>query len=96
MGVYEKKDLIFVAKVKERLRAADPGRILSGAQGAANGSVSIQKPAREKGLAVGRIVNGRENARVPMDKTETRLPGCLRRMDGRRTLEALHLCRDVR
>ena len=48
---------------EERLRAANPGRALPGAQGAANCPVPVQESAREEGITVGRVVNRREDGR---------------------------------
>jgi hypothetical protein len=54
------------------------------------------KSAREKGLAVGRVANRRENGAMPLGQTEAGLPGGVYRMDGGRTSEALHLRRHAR
>jgi hypothetical protein len=54
------------------------------------------KNAREKGLAMGRVANRSENKSMPLGHTEARLPGAIRRMDGCRAPEALHLRRHAR
>jgi bifunctional non-homologous end joining protein LigD len=65
------------------LRAApeDPvclSPLLHGSSGQVLEAVPIQESAREKGLALGRIVNRRENGRVPLDQTAVSLPGRFR------------------
>jgi bifunctional non-homologous end joining protein LigD len=75
VGVYENKQLIFVAKGKGRLRAANSGRNLPGSPKAESCPLPVQKPAREKGIAVGRVANRRENGAMPLGHTEAGLPG---------------------
>ena len=96
MGVYEKKELIFVAKVKNGFVPRIRDETLPGAQGVANRTVPVQESAREKGLAVGRIANRREDGPMPVGQTEACLPGRFCRMDGCRTPAALHLRRHAR
>ena len=80
MGVYENKELIFVAKVKNGFVPRIRDEIFP-TLGRCKLRVPIQKSPREKGLLVRRIVNRRENGRVPLGQTEAGLPGAIRRMD---------------
>ena len=76
LGVYENKQLIFSAKVKNGFvpRVRD-------AQDVANCPVPVQESASEESLAVGRIVNRRENGPMPVGQTEAGLPAGIPRMD---------------
>jgi hypothetical protein len=57
---------------------------------------SIEGLTREKGLAVGRIVNRRENETMPVAQTDAGLPGGFRGMERRRAPSALHFHRHAR
>jgi hypothetical protein len=74
----------------------DSGRNLPGSPKAESCPLPIQKPAREKGLAMGRVADCGENGGMPLGQTEAGLSGGIRRMDRRRALAALHLCRHAR
>ena len=63
VGVYEKKQLIFVAKMKNGFVPRIRDEIFPALKAPPNCPVPVQKPARDKGLAVGRI--GQTEAGLP-------------------------------
>ena len=85
VGVYEKKELIFVAKVKNGFVPRIRDDLFPTLKALQIGQLPLQESAREKGLAVGRIVNCGEDGAMPVDQTAASLSGRIRRMDGRRT-----------
>ena len=96
VGVYENKQLIFVAKVKNGFVPRIRDEIFPALKTLQNCPLPVHKSAREKGLAVGRVANRGENEAMPLGQTEAGLPGRIRRMDGCRALAALHLRRHAR
>ena len=91
VGVYENKRLIFVAKVKDGFVPRIRDEIFPALQKLRVVHCPFKNLAREKGLAVGRVANRRENGAMLLGQTEAGLPGGIPRMDGCRTPEALHL-----
>ena len=93
VGVYENNELVFVAKVKNGFLP----RIRDEVFPALKALQTAQCPFKNLPENLrGRIANRRENGAMPMDQTEADLPSRIRRMDGCRALEALHLRRDAR
>jgi hypothetical protein len=90
VGVYENKQLIFVAKVKDGFVPRNRDEIFPALQ-AESCPLPVQKPARERRLAVGRVANRRENGAMPLGQTEAGLSGGIPRMDGCRSPKALQL-----
>ena len=95
-GVYEKQDLILVAKVKNGFVPRIRDELFPSLKATANSPVPLHKSARGKGLAAGRIVNRRENAPMRLGQTQAGLPSRIRRMDGCRAPAALHFRRHAR
>jgi hypothetical protein len=81
---------------EKRLCAEDSGGNFPSSQKAEMCVLPVYKSAREKGLALGRVTNCRENEAMSLGKTEAGLPSSIRRMDGGRALAALHLRRHAR
>ena len=96
VGVYENKELIFVAKVKNGFVPRIRDELFPALKALQTAQCTFKNLPERKGLAMGRIANRRENGAMPLGQTEAGLPGRIRRMDGRRTFEALHLRRHAR
>jgi ATP-dependent DNA ligase len=96
VGVYKKKELIFVAKVKDGFVPRIRDEIFPALKKLRVVHCPFQKPARDEGIAVGRVANRGENESMPLGQTEAGLPGRFRRMDRCRALAALHLRRHAR
>ena len=80
VGIYEKRELIFVAKVKNgfvpRIRD-ESSRLLSHCKlTSATSRICLRNGPRD-----GRVDNRRENGAMSLDQTETGLPGRLCRVD---------------
>jgi hypothetical protein len=65
VGIYENKELLFVARVKNGFVSRVREEVFP-TKGAPSPEVSLQESAREKGVAVGRILDRRENRSMPM------------------------------
>jgi ATP-dependent DNA ligase len=91
VGVYEKEELIFVAKVKNGFVPRIRDEIFPTLKELQNRTVPVQESAREEGIALGRIANRREDGSMPVGQAEACLPSCVCRMEGCRTPAALHL-----
>ncbi len=91
VGVYENKQLIFVAKVKNGFVSRIRDELFPVLKALQTAPVPVQESAREESIAVGRIANRGENGAMPVGQTEARLPGRFRRMDGCRASASLRL-----
>ena len=96
VGVYENKQLIFVAKVKNGFVPRLRDEIFPTLKTLRAAHCPFANLPEKKGLALGRVANRRENEAMPLGQTEAGLPSGIRRMDGCRALAALHLCRYAR
>jgi bifunctional non-homologous end joining protein LigD len=96
VGVYENKELLFVAKVKNGFVPRLRDEIFP----TLNGLIAAQCPftnlPEKKGVAVGRVAHCRENGAMPLGHPEAGLPGGLRGLDGCRAPAALQLPRSTR
>jgi ATP-dependent DNA ligase len=81
VGVFENKELAFVAKVKDGFVPRIRDEIFPALKKLKVGRCAFPKSAREKGLAVGRVANRRENGTMPLGQTEAGLSGGIPRMD---------------
>ena len=72
---------MFVAKVKNGFVPRIRDELFPALKTLQTCQLPLQESAREKGLAVGRIANRRENGSMPVGETEAGLPDRLRRMD---------------
>ena len=57
VGVYENKELKFVAKVKNRFVSRIRDELFPALKALQTAQCAVQESARERGLAVGRVVN---------------------------------------
>ena len=96
LGVYENKQLIFVAKVKNGFVSRIRDEIFPALKKLRAAHCPFKNLPEKKGLAVGRVADCVKDERMPLGHTETGLPGRIRRMDGCRALAALHLRRHAR
>ena len=96
VGVYENKRAHLCREGEGRVCTEDSGRNLPGSSRAENCALPVQKPAREKGLTMGRVADRGKDEGMPLGQTEAGLPGRVCRMDGCRAPAALHLRRHAR
>ena len=93
VGVYEKKELIFVAKVKDGFVPRIRDEIFPALKKLSAAHCPFKNLPEKKASQVGRVANRGENEAMPLGQSEAGLPGGIRGMDGCRAPEALHLRR---
>jgi hypothetical protein len=91
LGVYQNKQLIFSAKVKNGFVPRTRDEIFPALKTLQTAKCPFTNLPETRASAVGRIVNRRENGAMPLGQTEIGLPGRFRRMDGCRTPAAISI-----
>ena len=96
VGVYENKELVFVAKVKNGFVPRVRDEIFPALKALQTAKCPFENLPETRASRWGEIVNRGEDDGMPVGQTEAGLPGRIRRMDGCGAPEALHLRRDAR
>ena len=93
VGVYEKKELIFVAKVKDGFVPRIRDEIFPALKALQTAQCPFKNLPEKRDSRWGESLTAEKIEPMPMGQTKAGLPGRFHRVDGRGASEALHLCR---
>ena len=96
VGVYERKDLIFVAKVKNGFVQRIRDEFFPALKALQTANCPFKNLPEKRSSRWGESITGEKMYGMPMGQNEAGLPGRFCPMDRCRTFEALHFCRHAR
>jgi ATP-dependent DNA ligase len=96
VGVYENKELVFVAKVKDGFVPRIRDEIFPALKALQTAQCPFTNLPEKRALRWGESVTAEKNGAMPLGQTEACLPSRLRRVDGCRPPSSFHLRRHAR